>query len=530
MERNRARLIIRPMLLGGIVAMIAAACSGPQPVPTEPVPTASAVETPASTQLSTPDAVATSTAQPSISSGATETPTATPQPNATPTRVPFGPPTSTPVALASLTYTSDEYLGLAFQYVEGWDLNDDDPQRLRVSNPGGTDYAVVVADILSTTLSLDAHTRQVREDLRAELQDFLTLGQTGTDIGGIPALETRIEFSAQSGRRMAARSITTISGRMGYTFLLAAPVDASAASQRPLDLVAASSSVSEPDFLPPPPRAIGGVVDTGVDNTTVSPIGSAASFEVGVKTLFVYTNLRNVPLASEVRFLWAEFGSTGTVIRTVEDTTAAATSGPAWTFVEPTGGWTPGFYGVIVLLDGEVLAGMPFAIVREIGNEFNSALEYATWASFAAINDDGVTAVYAATKAIALDPALAAAYAVRSGAYLSQCALESALLDANAVVGLNSDDPASFAARGHIRWSLGDLVGAIADLDRAVDLADGAPGPRNNRALVHAQAGQFSSALADINAALDDVGDSLQQAYGYLDTRGYVLLKAGRYR
>ena len=79
-------------------------------------------------------------------------------------------------------------------------------------------------------------------------------------------------------------------------------------------------------------------------------------------------------------------------------------------------------------------------------------------------------AVDAFSRAIAMDPSLAAAYVGRATAYVYENNTQAALQDYNQALQMQPDQPEALYNRGVLLAQTGDSQGAIRDLQRAAEL------------------------------------------------------------
>lgn len=130
-------------------------------------------------------------------------------------------------------------------------------------------------------------------------------------------------------------------------------------------------------------------------------------------------------------------------------------------------------------------------------------------------------------RAVAADPAFAAAHAALSDAYFWAARYAAARAAADRALALDASQPYALFMRGNLRlvqdW---DWAGAERDTRRAVELAPGRPTFRQGLAFVLSTAGRHEEAVRELELAyeLDPVSPAITGDLGYI----YYL--AGRYR
>jgi tetratricopeptide (TPR) repeat protein len=116
---------------------------------------------------------------------------------------------------------------------------------------------------------------------------------------------------------------------------------------------------------------------------------------------------------------------------------------------------------------------------------------------------DNGGAVIAYTRAIALDPRLAAAYCNRGLAHSHMGAFDAAIADETKAIELDPTAPFPFINRANARILKGvDPDASIADATRALELRPGIPAALLNRGMARDQKGDCDGAIADYDAAL----------------------------
>ena len=510
----------RSVVAGAAALLLAtAACTGEEPIPavsptTAPSPTAEPKGTavPSSGPISFP----TSTAAP------VTTPRPTPLPTRSPTPAPS--PMQTGTAAPTIPYTS-EALGFSFAYPAEWTLDEANPQLVVAIDGLRTASITVLVHVLAAVTSVDEFTQMALDDLR-QAESFELLSSASASVAGVPGFETTFISTPSGSVPVRARMLTVVSGRLGFAVSLSAHESQTRLFEPLFDAVADSFSFPDSHFEPPATTAANPRMATGVDSAADEPLGVGTVFEASVASLYAFVDVRFAPLGSEMGFVWLQVepdGSpTGLLARHAEFVSG---SSPMWVWIEPSEPLPLGFYFVVVFINEELAVTIPFTIVQEHGNEFADASSYADWALFLFGAADHERAVYAATRAIELEPDLTDAYLHRVAAYQAQCALDRALADMDAVIALKPDDADLLLSRGSIHWLRNDFDKALADMGRAIEIDPENALVFNNRALVHAAAGNLDDARSDAGTALDlDPG-----SVAILDTRAYVSLKMGRY-
>lgn len=114
------------------------------------------------------------------------------------------------------------------------------------------------------------------------------------------------------------------------------------------------------------------------------------------------------------------------------------------------------------------------------------------------------------SRAIELDPGLAAAWLGRARAYGGLGRLNEAKADYDAGLRLAPDDADAWLGRGVVRLKGGDAAGALGDFDRAVQLRPDWTAPYFNRGVAYAMTGDPARAAADFSVVLERNPDDVQ--------------------
>ncbi len=507
------RLRLASLLALGLLLL--AACGQSEPTAT-PSPTTAPTSTPTATPTRTP------TPAPSA------TPTRTPQPTATPTAKPTATPTpgptATPVSLA--THTNDE-LGVSFSYPSDWLLEVPSPQLVTAQNSTGTASITVTIEIFQTPMGLDAYTQRAITNLAGEVEGLRVTSSRGAVVGGVPGRETQISFS-DATRTWTARLYTVTIPRMGFVFLARAWESSFESQEEALASPIVSATLPGPSFVPPAAAMTGTATASDFDETAGTPIGVGSTFESTAPRVYAGGVPVYVLSGSTLEFSLFKVDREGTPLEALERVeTALGAPGPAWVSFESEEGWEPGFYIVLVFLNGEVLDLVPFTIVMRHGEEFQDAQSYLDWSTFV-LNflGDYETVVYAASKAIGLDPALIEAYENRLSAHVGLCDFAGAVTDTTAIIGLVPEDASLYDGRGLLYWIVLDHANALSDLDRAIQLDEEDAAHHNNRALINSSLGNYEQAVVDATKAIEL--QPADNAYIF-DTRAYVYFTSGDY-
>ena len=294
----------------------------------------------------------------------------------------------------------------------------------------------------------------VMQDFQDNLTDFALVSGPDPVEGPQQALEVRFTFSHEEDQQVReGRAVIAASGRLG--FILTASSDQALFGQYEPAVEGMFNSLSLPDsgFVPPSPEVVYSTLATDVSPVTNEPTGVGITFETTAPRIVSYLELRYLPIDSNVLWAWAQVSTTGDLetIAVVGPLPAAGT-GPVWSWIEPEGSLGVGFYVAFVFANEEVVAVSPFAIVLRHGAEFDDPQSYVDWAQFLLNFGEYETAVYAASQAIALDPALVAAYEIRASAYSGLCDFQSASDDRTVIVELLPDEADSYSGRASMLW------------------------------------------------------------------------------
>jgi tetratricopeptide (TPR) repeat protein len=113
-----------------------------------------------------------------------------------------------------------------------------------------------------------------------------------------------------------------------------------------------------------------------------------------------------------------------------------------------------------------------------------------------------------ATRALELNPNLAAAFLYRASARMEKGDLAGAEEDYGSSIALRPDSPSALANRASLRKTRGDLDGCIADCTRALELPDPRADLFTLRAAAHFDAGKKAEAMADYARAIERAPES----------------------
>jgi tetratricopeptide (TPR) repeat protein len=129
-------------------------------------------------------------------------------------------------------------------------------------------------------------------------------------------------------------------------------------------------------------------------------------------------------------------------------------------------------------------------------------------------------------REIQLNPKLAIAYSLRSGAKAEKGDFEGAIADCGQAIRLNPKSAFAYYNRGKVTRKKGDLDGAMADFNQAIELDPKNDATYISRGITKAKKGDLDGAMADYNQAikLNPKSDSA------FDDRGNVNAKGGRSR
>lgn len=525
--------LVACLALLAATAVFVACESEPDPVP---VPTATPIPTPAPTPEPSPTVVPPTPVPPPPQ----PTPTATfvPRPAPTPTAAPPTPePTPEPPTIA--TYASEAF-DFSFDYPESWNLAQDG-RRIAASVPGTSAKVVVSIHILTTPQTVHEYTEVVIESLEEDHPSFSVRRTAGRQVGEVPGLLNRAVVAAEDGTETHFKIFTAAIGRVGVAFILSGAEADVAQAEAEFDALADSSRFPSGSLDIPEATIKKQTVGTGFSIPLRTIIGENAVFEQGNPALYAAVEFDLLPVDTEVEFLWLKLDRFGRVEAVLDSTTSDPEGDVHWSAYTPEDGLEPGFYLVAVLQDDSYSAFLPFSVVIEEGAEFTDSKSYEDWAAFLLyIADDLERAVYAATRAIELDPGNVQAYIWRATAYERQCKIRPAIADHSEAVRLLPDNPVTVATRGGAYWYAFDHELALADYSMALEILEARPREterqqayydlrkpvyHNVRALIYVSLGRIGEALDDVNIALELEPDE----GAYLDTRAYAYYKGGRY-
>ena len=153
------------------------------------------------------------------------------------------------------------------------------------------------------------------------------------------------------------------------------------------------------------------------------------------------------------------------------------------------------------------------AIATVVGEE-NPQLQARAWFSIGYLLGEGEEADWEAgmdayTRAIELNPAMAAAYTNRGNAKQKLGQAQAALADYDRAIELNPAYALAYNNRGHAKNELGQAQAALADLNRSIELDPAYALAYTNRGNAKQKLGQYQAALADYDRAI-----KLNPAYG----------------
>ena len=381
--------------------------------------------------------------------------------------------------------------------------------------------------IFLVATDLEEYTGLVIQDFRDNLTDFALVSGPDPVEGPQQALEVRFTFTDEEDRQVwEVKALIAGNGRLG--FILTASSHQALFGQYEPAVEGMFNSLSLPDsgFVPPSTEVVYSTLATDVSPVTNEPTGVGITFETTVPRIVSYLELQYLPIDSNVVWAWAQVSTTGDLetVAVVGPLPASGT-GPLWSWIEPEGSLGLGFYVALVFANDALVAVSPFAIVLRHGAEFDDPQSYVDWAQFLLNFGEYETAVYAASQAIALDPAFVDAYEMRASAYSGLCGFQSASDDMTVIIELLPDEADSYSGRASMLWRALEPANALVDIDRAIQLDAQIAGFYNLRALINVALEDYGQAVIDANRGveLDPVSDA------NLDTRGYVYLKAGDY-
>ena len=535
---KRLILLASLTLFAALVAF--SSCTGE----TEQEPTPAPMPTPVPTQAPAPTAVpATPTPQPTQPTPtptfvARPAPTDTPRPAPTPTPRPAPTPTPEVVEESFATFTSDLF-NFSFEYPENWRLSEE-RREISVSIPGQSAEVDVSIHILTTPQTVHEYTDVVLESLEEEYPSFLVRSTAGRQVGEVPGLVNRAQSTTDAGTVTYFKIYTAAIGRVGVTFALSGDEEDVQGAEAQFDALADSSRFPSGSLEIPEASIEKQAVGTGFSRGLQIITGENTVFEQDNEALYAAVEFELLPVDTAVEFLWVKVNYSGRVERVLTSTTSDIEGEVHWSAYTPEDGLELGFYLVAILQDESFVAFLPFTVIIEEGAEFMDTLSYEDWTGFLLfVVRDPERAVYAATKAIELDPENVQAYVWRAEAYQQQCKIRPAIADHSQAVKLLPDNPVTVATRGSAYWHAFDYDLALDDFTRALELVAALPRDTerqinranrleaiyyNNRALIYTNKGQIGEALDDVARALELAPDSTH----YLDTRAYAYLKGGR--
>ena len=530
-------LVVATALFGTV--LLAACTEEPDPEPIEtavptPVPTAA----PTATTVPEPPAPEPTPApQPTPTFVAPPAPTTTPVPTP-PTPVPPT-PTPEPVQEVIATFTSEAF-DFSFEYPESWRLRE---QGREISGvvPGTSAQVAVSIHILTTPQSVHEYTDVVLEALEEEAPSFSVRSTAGRQVGEVPGLINRAVSTTESGAETHFKIYTAAIGRVGVTFMLSGNEEDVQSAEPQFDALADSSRFPSGSLEIPEATIAKQAIGTGFSRGLGIVTGENTVFEQDNEALYAVVEFELLPVDTEVGFLWVKVNRFGRVESVLTSTMSDSEGDVHWSTYTPEDGLEMGFYLVAVIQNDSFTAFLPFTVIMEEGAEFTTSVSYEDWAAFLLyIAGDNERAVYAATKALELDPENVQAYIWRAEAYERQCKIGPAIADHVEAVRLLPDNPVTVATRGHAYWYAFNHELALADYTTALELLEARPREterekayydlrkpiyHNSRALVYVNLGRIGEAVDDINIALDLDPDSPH----YLDTRAYAYYKGGRY-
>ncbi len=533
----KAKLILVACLAALVGALLLSACTDetdPEPdVPVAPTP----VPTAAPTAVPEPTPV-----PPTPVPTPVPTPTSVPQPTPTPTPVPPTPtpePTPEPVQEVLASYSSEAF-DFSFDYPDAWRLTQDG-REISATVPGTTAVVDISIHILTTPQSVHDYTEFVLEALEGEHPSFAVRSTAGRQVGEVPGLVNRAQSTSDAGRVTTFKIYTAAIGRVGVSFVLRGTEADVRDAEQQFDAVADSSRFPSGSLEIPEATIEKQAVGTGFSRGLRSIVGESTVFEQSNESLTAAVEFSLLPADTAISFIWVKVNYAGRVERVLRSTTADSEGDVHWSTYTPEDGLEPGFYLVGVRQGFYFTAILPFTVVIQEGAEFTDTLSYEDWTGFLLyVADDIDRAIYAATKALELDPDNVQAYVWRAEAYEQQCKIRPAIDDHNEAVRLRPDNPVTVSTRGSAYWYAFDHEPALADYTRALELVEELPQETdrqkrrylllkhhnyNLRALVNVNLGRIADALEDVNAALElDPEEEL-----YFDTRAYAYYKGGRY-
>ncbi|MDE2803087.1 MAG: tetratricopeptide repeat protein [Chloroflexota bacterium] len=537
MKAWKAKLILVVCLAALVGALLLSACTDePDPVPDVPVvPTPVPTAAPTAVQEPTP-------VPPTPVPTPAPTPTSVPLPTPTPvppTPMPTPEPTPEPVQEVLASYSSEAF-DFSFDYPEPWRLTEDG-REISATVPGTTAVVEISIHILTTPQSVHDYTDFVLDALEDEHPSFTVRSTAGRQVGEVPGLLNRAQSTTDAGRVTTFKIYTAAIGRVGVSFVLRGDEADVRGAEQQFDALAESSRFPSGSLEIPEAAIEKQAVGTGFSRGLRSIVGESTVFEQSNESLTAAVEFSLLPADTPISFIWVKVNYAGRVERVLRSTTADSEGDVHWSTYTPEGGLEPGFYLVGVRQGFYFSAILPFTVVIQEGAEFTDTVSYEDWTGFLLyVAGDIDRAIYAATKAIELDPDNVQAYVWRAEAYERQCKIRPAIEDHSQAVRLWPDNPVTVSTRGQAYWYASDPEPAIADYTRALELVEELPQETerqkrrylllkhhnyNLRALAYAGVGRIADALDDVNVALElDPEEEL-----YFDTRGYAYYKGGRY-
>ena len=542
MKSTNVRLFLLAALVALAGAFLLSACTDEQ----DSEPVATAVPMPVPTAAPTAEPTAEPTPAPSEPA-----PTPAPQPTPTPTFVTPAPSTPTPVPptptpeptpepVEVLATFESEAFDFSFEYPGSWRLREEG-REITGNVPGTSANVAVSIHVLTTPQSVHEYTEVVIESLEEDYPSFFVRSTAGRLVGEVPGLVNRAQSTNEAGAVTYFKIYTAAIGRVGVTFVLSGDEEDVQGAEERFDTLADSSRFPSGSLEIPEASIEKQAVGTGFSRGLRVITGEHTVFERDNVSLFAAAEFDNLPVDSDVRFLWVEVDRFRRVERVLQPIESGIEGDVHWSSYTPADGLGLGFYVVAVMHDLSIVSLLHYSVVNEHGAEFEDAESYEDWSAFLlyAVGDlDG--AIYAATKSIELNPEEAQPYIWRAEAYEEQCKIGPAIADHSEAVRLLPDNPVTVATRGHAYWYAFDHELALADLFTALELLEARPREtqrekqyydlrkplyHNQRALIYVNLGRIGEALDDINIALELKPDE----HHYLDTRAYAYYKGGRY-
>ena len=372
-----------------LIGAFAVSCADPGPTPdataavgagvqelATPIPKATAVAEPRQTQLLEPTPRLTATAETGAQATvkAHPSPTAVPRPPATPNPEATASPTPTKTPIAVVTYDSIHF-GYSFDYPENWDLLDLGQQQF-VTAPLRSVEIVVSVDILPRNVSVEAYTAttislwEQRYAIRFTSEPESSSAKPG-------AIETHYRLTEGGPGPTDGRLTTLTSGRLGFT--VAAPRLSASQTyfKEVMEVLLDSLSLPGADFEPPPPRITDAKMATLVDEVTNELLEGGSTFTTDTTKLYVHMRAHSVPVGSNIKLVWAEVDTQGSLIRLVDQSTSRWDGTDTfWASLLFEQGWPPGLYESRVFINDELFTTVPFSITRILAIYSDEALGF----------------------------------------------------------------------------------------------------------------------------------------------------------